>query len=153
MQTAWSECWGNNKIGSGLLLNGDYSGYATYTNTKGVRNRYLEFIAPIFAMKKAAGILTRLENGIPVVGGQSSLDGVNVEDIVGWARALDALVTPTNVCTVETFSGFTLVPNAGTSGLENHVALKQLLDGEVDKLMPFGSASILNLRSNTSTAP
>ena len=61
------------------------------------------------------------------------LFGVNVEDVVGWAPTNDVLVTPTNIllCTVETFSGFTSVPNAGTSGSENDVALKQLLDGEV----------------------
>jgi len=33
VQSAWYECWGNNKIGSGLL-NGDYHGCTTYTNTK-----------------------------------------------------------------------------------------------------------------------
>jgi hypothetical protein len=133
VETAWSNCWGSNKIGPGLL-NGDYHGCTTYTNTKGVRNRYLEFSAPILAMNKAAGILTRLEGGVPVVDGMSSLSGVNVGDVVGWAPTADVLITSTNQCTGETFSGFTLVQNDGTDGFENDVALKQLLDGGVDAL-------------------
>lgn len=65
-----------------------------------------------------------------------ALFGVNVEDIVGWEPTNDVLVTLTNIllCTVETFSGFTFVPNTGTSGSENDLALKQLLDGKVDAL-------------------
>ena len=116
VQTEWASCWGSNKIGSGLS-NGEYHGCTTYTNTKGVRNRYLEFSEPILAMNKAAGILTRLEGGAPVVDGQSSLSGVNVGDVVGWAPTEDVLITSTNLCSGETFSGFTIVPNAGTSGI------------------------------------
>lgn len=134
VETDWADCWGSNKIGPGLS-NGEYHGCTTYTNTKGVRNRYLEFSAPILAMNKAAGILTRLEGGVPaVVDGQSSLSGINVGDVVGWAPTDDVLISSTNQCTGETFSGFTLVGNNGTSDNGNDVALKQLLDGGVDAL-------------------
>lgn len=51
VETAWSECWGGGKIGNGLL-SGHYHGCTTYTGTKGVRNRYLEFSSPILAMNK-----------------------------------------------------------------------------------------------------
>lgn len=133
VQTAWGNCWGSNTVGPGLL-NGDYHGCTTYTNTKGVRNRYLEFSAPILAMNKAAGILTRLENGVPVVDGQSSLSGVKVGDVTGWAPTSDVLATSKNLCTGELFSGFTLVSNSATAGSENDDALKQLLDGGSDAL-------------------
>jgi hypothetical protein len=133
VETAWSECWGSGKIGNGLL-SGHYHGCTTYTGTKGVRNRYLEFSSPILAMNKAAGILTRLENGVPVVNGQSSLAGANIGDVVGWAPTADVLATSKNLCTGESFSGFTLVGNDPESGGENDQALAQLLNGEVDAL-------------------
>lgn len=134
VETDWSNCWGSNKIGSGLL-NGDYHGCTTYTNTKGVRNRFLEFSAPITGINKAAGIITRLVGGVPVVDGQSSLSGINVGDVVGWAPTSDVLSISTNLCTGEFFSGFTLVENSETSSAsENDAALKQLLDGDVDAL-------------------
>jgi len=134
VETDWlTGCW-NKKIAPGLL-NGDYHGCTTYTNTKGVRNRYLEFTKPILSMNKAAGILTRIENGTPVVDGMSSLDGVNVGDVVGWAPTSDLVGISKNLCTNKEFSGFTLVPNEPAEGENaNDVALKQLLDGETDAL-------------------
>lgn len=133
VETDWSECWEGEKIGNGLS-SGHYHGCTTYTAAKGVRSRYLEFSSPILAMNKVAGILTRLENGVPVVNGQSSLANVNVGDVVGWAPTADVLATSTNLCTGETFSGFTLVGNDPEEGGENDKALAQLLNGEVDAL-------------------
>jgi hypothetical protein len=40
----------------------------------------------------------------------------------------------TYVCTGETFSGFTLVSNTPDDGVENDVALTQLLDGDIASL-------------------
>ncbi len=108
VQTSWSECWGSNKIGPGLL-NGHFHGCSTYTNVKGVRNRYMEFSKPILAMNKPAGILTRLEGGVPVVDGNSTLNGVAVGDVTGWAPTADVLGVSRNMCTGETFSGYTNV--------------------------------------------
>lgn len=51
VETAWKQCWGDNKIGNGLL-SGHYHGCSTHTATKGVRKRYLEFSNPILAMNK-----------------------------------------------------------------------------------------------------
>lgn len=67
--------------------------------------------------------------------GNSSLEGVKVGDVVGWAPTSDVLGTSTNMCTGETFSfDHILVSNSPDSGKENDTALKQLLDGEVDAL-------------------
>jgi len=133
VQTAWNDCWASSgSIGSGLL-NGHYHGCSAYTHTKGVRNRFLEFSAPIVSNNKAAGILTRLNDGVPVVDGMSSLSGVKVGDVSGWAPTADVLAISMNQCTGETFSGFTLVTNGATEK-QNDVALTQLLDGDVDAL-------------------
>merc|ERR1719246_200443 len=65
----------------------------------------------------------------------SSLDGVNIGDVVGWAPTSDVLGTSKNLCTNKAFSGFTLIPNSPANDEnENDVALKQLLDGETDAL-------------------
>ena len=69
-----------------------------------------------------------------MVNGQSSLAGVNIGDVVGWAPTDDVLATSKNLCTGESFSGFTLVGNDPESGRENDQALAQLLNGEVDAL-------------------
>ena len=66
--------------------------------------------------------------------GKSSLSGVNVGDVVGWAPTSDVLGTSKNLCSGETYSGFNLVSNTPDSGAENDVALAQLLDGDVDAL-------------------
>lgn len=131
VQGAWSDCWGNNMIGPGLL-NGYYHACSTYTHTKGVRNRYLEFSAPILQMNKAAGILTRIEGGVPVVDGSSSLDGITVGDVVGWAPTSDVLSLSTNTCTNELFSSGINMVIPDEAG--NDAALKLLLNGEVDAL-------------------
>jgi len=129
IQASWGDCW-SNKIGVGLST-GYYHGCTTYTNTRGIRNRYLEFSAPILADNKPAGILTRLEGGVPVVDGASSLEGVKVGDVLGWAPTSDVLVTSTNLCTMEKFTGFTMIlPEVDG----NDAALKMLLDGDVDAL-------------------
>jgi len=82
-------------------------------------------------MNKPAGIITRLENGEPVIDGSSDLSGVKVGDVLGWAPTSDTLQTSTNMCTKENFKGFDLVFPAEDG---NDAALKLLLDGEVDAL-------------------
>merc|ERR1719491_2769667 len=129
VQASWAECWGSDKIGPGLL-NANYHGCAAYTHTKGVRNRYLEFTKPILAMNKAAGILTRLENGEPVVSGSSNLSGVTVGDVTGWAPTSDVLATSTNQCTDQKFSDFTIMKSLTEK--PNDDTLIMLLDGIVD---------------------
>jgi len=66
------------------LKNDAYDGCAGYFNTHGARNRYFEFSESIYN-KSAAGLITRLVNGKPVVSGSSSLSGITIGDVPGWA--------------------------------------------------------------------
>ena len=80
-----------------------------------------------------AGILTRLQDGIPVVDGQSALNGINVGDVVGWAPTTDTLSIVKNKCNAENFLNYTLVaPPVPAGENANDVALRQLLNGTVD---------------------
>mmetsp|Transcript_41095 Transcript_41095/g.46697 ORF Transcript_41095/g.46697 Transcript_41095/m.46697 type:complete len:379 (+) Transcript_41095:75-1211(+) len=137
VEASWSDCWSDGKIQKGLL-DGYYHGCSTYTHTKGIRSRYLEFSSPILKTNKAAGILTRLENGKPVIDGSSNLSGVKVGDVVGWAPTSDVLAESTNHCTNEKFSREAKIispTDANGNVLDgNDAALRILLDGTVDAL-------------------
>ena len=51
-ETDWNECWTSEAtIGRGLA-EGTFHGCTTYTGTAGVRQRFLEFSAPITSMNK-----------------------------------------------------------------------------------------------------
>ena len=53
-ETDWNECWtSEGTIGRGLT-EGTYHGCTTYTGTAGVRQRFLEFSAPITSMNKVS---------------------------------------------------------------------------------------------------
>ena len=147
VQTDWNNCWATNEIGDGLL-NGHYHGCMAYTHTKGVRNRYLEFSEPI-TQNGAAGILTRLEEGVPVVNSYSDLSGVKVADISGWAPTSDGLEFVENDCTGERFKDYEMLETCesyvwmgyenGSDELKeitltnvNDIGLAMLLDGTVD---------------------
>mmetsp|Transcript_43761 Transcript_43761/g.47451 ORF Transcript_43761/g.47451 Transcript_43761/m.47451 type:complete len:379 (-) Transcript_43761:164-1300(-) len=140
-ETNWDECWTSTKpevIGRGLA-EGTFHGCTAYTGTAGVRQRYLEFSAPINSMNKAAGILTRLVNGIPVVDGSSNLSGITVGDVTGWAPTADTLAITKNMCTGESWTGFTFHdeendPLYNNSTLPNDMALSFLLNGSFDAL-------------------
>jgi len=132
-QIDWSDCWGSNEIGAGLMA-GEVHGCMTYTHTAGVRNRYLEFSSPILNMNKPAGILTRLDNGVPAVDGSSNLSGITVVDVVGWAPTSDTLSLNTNGCTGETFTGFTTIDPTVDTGRANDDALQTLLNGDADAI-------------------
>jgi len=144
VETQWDKCWVDGKIGIGDgLLNGHYHGCSTYTHTAGVRNRYLDFSLPILSGKsKPAGLLTvldRMDEAFdPLVDGESTLDGIKVGDVVGWAPTADTLAITKNLCNGKTFSGYEFVqppaPKEGEVQNANDVALKQLLDGDVDAL-------------------
>jgi hypothetical protein len=87
VQTQWDRCWDADRIGEGLAT-GEYHGCMTYTHTAGVRNRYLEFSKAILNDNKSAGILTRLEDGIPFINGLSNLGGLKVVDVPLHRRIL-----------------------------------------------------------------
>jgi len=134
VQTQWSRCWENDRIGEGLAL-GEFHGCTTYTHTSGVRNRYLEFSIPILNDSKAAGILTRLdEDGNPVVSGDSNLDGVKVVDVVGFAPTEDNLAIVTNGCTGEKFSGYEVIQPDKATDFPSDDALRALLNATADAM-------------------
>eukprot|EP00588_Corethron_pennatum_P017662 CAMPEP_0194303604 /NCGR_PEP_ID=MMETSP0171-20130528/1447_1 /TAXON_ID=218684 /ORGANISM="Corethron pennatum, Strain L29A3" /LENGTH=357 /DNA_ID=CAMNT_0039054563 /DNA_START=71 /DNA_END=1144 /DNA_ORIENTATION=- len=133
-QTDWGNCWtSEDKIGIGLAR-GEFHGCMTYTHTAGVRNRFLDFSAPILSANKAAGIITRLKDGVPVISGSSDLSGVKVADVLGWAPTADNLAIVTNTCTGEKFSGYEIVKPKEVTGNENQDALLSLLNGDADAL-------------------
>jgi len=146
IEANWDDCWGDNVIGDGTLQ-GWYHGCQTYTQVRGVRNRYLDFSAPILQNNKRAGFLTRLQDGSPEVSPESDLSDVTVVDIVGWAPTPDVISTLKNRCTNEFFdvdvnAGGNLVTTDDEVGcLEkypefcsnaNDVALYMLLEGQAD---------------------
>jgi hypothetical protein len=136
-QTTWSECWTGgdlNKYGQGPhagagLENGYYHGCMLYTQTIGVRNRWLEFSHGILAANKPAGILTRLENGVPVINPKSDLSGFTIVDVAGWAPTADGLKFVSNPCTGAKYSGYTLT-TPSVDG--NDAAMTMLMNGEAD---------------------
>mmetsp|Transcript_77005 Transcript_77005/g.133254 ORF Transcript_77005/g.133254 Transcript_77005/m.133254 type:complete len:417 (-) Transcript_77005:421-1671(-) len=102
-QAHWNDCWGEGEIGQGLR-EGWYHGCMMYTHIVGMRNRYLEFSHSYVTQNKPAGLITRLENGIPVVKGPDDLAGKTVVDVTGWAPTADTLHFVENKCTRKKFS-------------------------------------------------
>ena len=102
VQTDWDSCWFNNAIGVDLK-NEVFDGCMSYTHTKGVRNRYLDFTHAVTS-KGAAGLLVRLTNGKPEVDPADDLTNVNVVDVTGWAPTIDGLLYVSNDCTGEPFN-------------------------------------------------
>ena len=134
VQTQWSRCWQDEKIGEGLAL-GEFHACATYTHAAGVRNRYIEFSSPILKDNKAAGILTRLDSsGKPLVDGNSDLNGMKVVDVIGFAPTADNLAIVTNDCVGTPFKGYEIVAPSYTSDVPNDDALRTLLDGDADAM-------------------
>ena len=102
VQTDWEQCWDAGKIGTDLK-NGVFHGCMSYTHTKGVRNRYLDFTNAVTS-KGAAGFLVRLDSsGKPEVDPMSNLFDVRVVDITGWAPTVDGMMYVSNDCTGEAF--------------------------------------------------
>jgi len=133
-QTQWSECWGDNKIGSGLD-SGIFHGCMTYTHTIGSRNRYMDFSRGILQANKPAGILTRLgTDGKPVIDPMSDLSGKKIVDVSGWAPTADGLSLVNNHCTNSRFTGFTVLTPT-TSG--NDAAMTMLMNGEADGMFVY----------------
>jgi len=63
----------------------------TYTHTRGQRPRFMEFSRSILGLNKPAGLLTRISGGVPAVNGASTLNGLKVADVNGWAPTADTL--------------------------------------------------------------
>merc|ERR1711988_59615 len=143
-QTQWSECWGSNKIGTGLD-NGAFHGCMTYTHTAGTRNRYLDFSRGILDANKPAGILTRLgSDGKPAIDPTSDLSGKRIVDVSGWAPTADGLSLVNNHCSGARFSDFTVL-TPSESG--NDAAMRMLRNGDADGMFVYADQAY-NYRPN-----
>ena len=127
-ETRWANCWSDGAIGVGAA-SGWYHGCMTYTHTRGQRPRFMEFSRSILGLNKPAGLLARISGGVPAVNGASTLNGLKVADVNGWAPTADTLQLLENPCTGALFSGFTMVVPEETT---NDAALAMLLAGSVD---------------------
>lgn len=133
IQTNWADCWGDNKIGAGLKR-GEFHACMTYTHTIGSRNRYLDFSYGILQANKPAGILTRIVDGKPLIPSNSTLAGLKIVDVNGWAPTPDGLALVENSCTGKRFTDYeVIVPTE--SG--NDAAMKMLMDGDVHGMFVY----------------
>jgi len=142
IQAHWSDCWGSNEIGRGLL-EGWYHGCMTYTHAAGVRNRYLEFSHPWAIKNKPSGLITKLVNGVPHIKGSDDLSGRTIVDVTGWAPTADTLHFVINQCTERPFNNFTVISTdevnvTGAYRGANDKALRAVLEGKADAMWVYG---------------
>ena len=105
---------------------------------RGPAEPFLEFSEPILNLNKPAGLISRLRaDGTPVINSTSSLQGVRVVDVVGWAPTADGLHFVTNFCTNQKFSGFQIVAPTYSTGNANEDALLTLLNGDADAMWVY----------------
>jgi len=105
----WEDCWTtkperiyfsevNEYVGK-AIYNGIVHGCAAYTHTKGERGLSLEFTHSILGQLKSAGIMTRLENGKPVISPKTvDFSGLKMGDVAGWAPTTDTFSLVQNRC-------------------------------------------------------
>jgi len=96
-------------------MNGWYHACITYTHTAGSRNRFIEFSWGVLKANKPAGLMVMLKpDGTPKISPDSTLDGLKVVDVTGWAPTNDGLALVENKCTGKRFSGYEVInpPNA-----------------------------------------
>lgn len=143
---SWSACWTEkpariyfsevSEYAGESIMNGHVHGCTGYTHTKGERGLSLEFTHSILSGLKTAGILTRLDNGVPVVSPMTTdYTNVTLGDVAGWAPTSDTFAYNFNYCD----GGNQFLPPANgtikpSGGDGNTAAIKGLLDGEYDAL-------------------
>ena len=105
----WSGCWTTKPaelyfsqiteyVGKDIW-DGRIHGCTAYTHTRGERELSLEFTHSILGGLKTAGILTRLESGVPVVSPSLvNYTGVKLGDVSGWAPTADTFKYKSNDC-------------------------------------------------------
>lgn len=145
VQTPWADCWDGGgkpwpKIGAGLE-EGRYHGCMTYTHPAGMRGRFLEWSYAILKKNKPAGLLTLLNSdGKPKISPNTTLDGLKVVDVAGWAPLSDGLDFSDNKCTRKKFEGFKIVKPTDEHGnivQGNDAAMKMLRDGKADAMWVY----------------
>jgi hypothetical protein len=114
-------------------------GCMTYTHLFGARERIFEFThAWTKAASKAAGLITRLVAGKPVISPTSLLTGVNVVDVTGFAPTADLIGAAYNDCVdgkpIFDLNGINFISPAGDGNFE---AMKVLKDGGADVLWVY----------------
>jgi hypothetical protein len=124
--------------GSGIQ-GGEVHGCMTYTHLFGARERIFEFShAWTKAASKAAGLITRLVNGKPVISPTSTLTGVKVVDVTGFAPTAELVGAAPNDCVsgkpMFDLGGITFVSPAGDGNFE---AMKTLKAGDADVLWVY----------------
>jgi len=140
--SAWSRCWTakpdymyfpeiTEYVGEDIK-EGIVHGCTAYTHTKGERGLSLEFTHSILGGLKTAAILTRFDNGVPVVSPSLyNYTGVKLGDVAGWAPTSDTFSFNMNTCAGKQF--FTEDPFL-TVADGNGPAINALLDGTFDAL-------------------
>jgi len=134
-QVAWSDCWssaGGGTLGA-KLENGTLDACMTYTHTQGIRGKYADFSGGILNVNKAAGLISPLKDGLPLVTGQDDLAGKTVVDVGGWAPTADGLGFVENKCSGKKYSeNYTLLV-----GKDNDESLKMTLNGTADAMFVY----------------
>jgi len=143
VETRWNNCWDEDnpegpKLGAGLE-NGSLDACTTFTHTKGIRNRFVDFSSGVLNVNKAAGLLTMLVDGKPKVDGLSDLDGLTIVDVAGWAPTADTIKYVKNKCTREPFSQH----HTMLSGAGNDASMQMLRDGVADLMYVYADQASL----------
>lgn len=119
-------------------MNGWYHGCLCYTHTIGSRNRYGEFSYGILKNDRPAGLLVMLDEttGKPKVDPTTTLSGLKIVDVNGWAPTEDGLALVNNECTKKPFVDYTfVVPETAKNA--NDAAMEKLTKGDVDAMWVY----------------
>lgn len=132
---SWGDCFVDGKVGPGLL-DGHFHACMTYSHTKGLRDRQMEFSHAFLRDNKPAGVLVRLNQttGRPEISGTSSLKGNRVVDVDGWAPTADGIGFVLNTCTDPPSYFDEPSVFSGGANLPNDRALGALLSGAAGSL-------------------
>jgi hypothetical protein len=155
----WTGCWttsphsyGTEYVGADIW-NGNVHGCTAYTHTVGEREYSLEFTASLLGNLKTAGILTRLENGKPVVSPlTTNYSDIKLGDVTGWAPTADTFTFNQNECVSGSpqFIPPATILTPGDDG--NKPAIDKLLDGTFDALYIYADQLANGLNSNADYA-
>jgi len=141
----WSGCWGDKPDSLASLdideyvgpdiWDGRVHGCSSYTHTRGERELSLEFTDSILGKLKTAGILTRLEEGKPIISpSQVDYTGIKLGDVTGWAPTSDTFDLTTNHCVEGAPQFVKSDPIISDLPEGNEAAINALRNGTIDAL-------------------
>lgn len=137
----YEECWASDDYPGRALYGGGFHACSTYVHTH-LRQASMDFGRPL-AKRRPAGMLTRLENGKPVVSANSDLKNKLIGVVGGWAADEASLRHLKNGCTDKSFSPDKVIPIKDPNQGPDE-AMAALLNGTVDAVYTF--ADILDTR-------